>query len=130
MIGLDTNVLVRYIAQDDKTQSAKATELIESLTESKPGYLTMIVMEETYWVLRRAYKVDKKRASEILGDLLTAQEVVVEQAEAVSRALRQTADGADFADALISQLCNDAGCDQTFTFDQGAAARAGMRLLR
>ena len=52
MIGLDTNVLVRYIMQDDSKQSAKATKLIESLDADRPGYITMVSVVELYWVLR------------------------------------------------------------------------------
>ena len=54
MIGLDTNVLVRYIMQDDPEQSPKATELIESLTGENPGYITMVSVIELYWVLTSA----------------------------------------------------------------------------
>jgi predicted nucleic-acid-binding protein len=41
MIGLDTNVLVRYIAQDDPVQSPKAMRLIESLAADDPGYVSL-----------------------------------------------------------------------------------------
>jgi predicted nucleic-acid-binding protein len=56
MIGLDTNIFVRYLAQDDPVQSPKASELIErQLTEENPGFLSVVVMTETVWVLDRAY---------------------------------------------------------------------------
>ena len=57
MIGLDTNVLVRYIMQDDVKQSAKATTLIESLDSDNVGYITMVSVVELYWVLTTAYEL-------------------------------------------------------------------------
>lgn len=50
MIGLDTNVLVRYLAQDDPTQSPRATEIIEQeISKEKPGYISSVVLVETVW---------------------------------------------------------------------------------
>ena len=129
MIGLDTNVLVRYFTQDDTAQAAAANELIDQLTEPRPGYVTMIVIVETYWVLSRAYRTDQTTVGATLRGLLDAKEVVVERADLVRRALRRMADGADFADALISEAGADAGCERTVTFDRRAAKSAGMQLL-
>jgi len=129
MIGLDTNVLVRYFTQDDTAQAAAANELIDQLTELRPGYVTMIVIVETYWVLSRAYRTDQTAVAATLRGLLDAKEVVVERADLVRRALRRMADGADFADALISEAGADAGCERTVTFDRRAAKPAGMQLL-
>lgn len=129
MIGLDTNVLVRYLTQDDAGQAALANELIDQLTEAQPGYVTMIVLAETYWVLRRAYRVDHAEVTTALQGLVDSKEIVTERADTVRRALRRVADGADVADALIGELGVDAGCDHTVTFDRKAAKAAGMKLL-
>ena len=59
MIGLDTNVLVRYIAQDDAAQSPKASTLIESLTVDEPGYVTQVALVEVVWVLSSLYAADR-----------------------------------------------------------------------
>jgi predicted nucleic-acid-binding protein len=115
--------------QDNAAQATRANELIDQLTESRPGYVTTIVLAETYWVLRRGYKEDKESVVAVLQGLLDSEEIVVERAETVRRALRLAADGADFADALIAELGVDAGCERTVTFDQDAAKTAGMRLL-
>jgi predicted nucleic-acid-binding protein len=129
VIGIDTNVLVRYVTQDDADQARQANDLIDQLTESRPGYITTIVLAETYWVLRRGYKADKKSVVTVLQGLLDSKEIIVERADTVRRALRRAGDGADFADALITELGVDAGCEHTVTFDQNAARTAGMRLL-
>lgn len=129
MIGLDTNVLVRYVTQDDAAQALAANELIDQLSESQPGYVTMTVTVEMYWVLSRAYRTDKTTVAATLIGLLDAKEVVVERADLVRRAVRRLAAGADFADALISEAGADAGCERTVTFDPRAAKSAGMQLL-
>ena len=71
MIGLDTNVLVRYLAQDDAAQSAKATRLIEGeLTQRQPGFISLIVLVETCWVLKRLYGATPTELRETVNDLL------------------------------------------------------------
>jgi predicted nucleic-acid-binding protein len=131
MIGLDTNVLVRYIMQDDPKQSPKATRLIESLDSDDPGFITVVSVVELYWILTSCYGLrghDVKRAFE---GLLRAKQIVVDRADQVLRALRVFDDGkADFADCLIERIASSAGCAETLTFDAGAAKYAGMSLLR
>ncbi len=129
MIGLDTNVLVRYLTQDDAAQAARANAFVDQLTESHPGYITIVALAEIYWVLRRAYKYKKTTIAEGLRQLLESKEIVVEQADTVRRALRRVDTGGDFADALIAELGAAAGCERTVTFDEGAAKAAGMQLL-
>lgn len=129
MIGLDTNVLVRYITQDDPDQSARATKLVESLTEDAPGYVSLIVMVELHWVLRRGYKVDRKDTVKVMETLLQAKELVLEQSDAVRRVLVRLTDEVDFADALIDESGQLAGCSYTATFDRRAAKLPGMRLV-
>lgn len=58
MIGLDTNVLVRYITQDDAAQAARAGQIIDQLSETRPGYITVVVLAKMCWVLRRAYRAE------------------------------------------------------------------------
>lgn len=128
MIGLDTNVLVRYFAQDDAKQSAKATALIESLTDAKPGYLSQMVLIELVWVLQRCYDASREMVAETLERLLRTQGLVVQEAEQVWQALRIYRQGGDFADCLIVRVAMADGCDGVVTFDEGAA-KAGMRVL-
>jgi len=130
MIGLDTNVLARYFAQDHPLQSAQATALIESLSEQHPGFLSQIALAELVWVLHAAYKVRKPRLVRIIGRLLLAPEIVVENSESALQALHRFAEStAGFADCLIERSGHQAGCSDTLTFDRNAARSAGMRLL-
>ena len=137
MIGLDSNVLVRYLAQDDAAQSAKATRLIEGeLNQRQPGFISLIVLVETCWVLKRLYGATPTELRETVNDLLDARQFSVERRPLVARALARlakltvsTAATADIADALIAEIAADAGCERTVTFDK-AATKLGMTLLR
>lgn len=129
MIGLDTNVVVRYLVQDDPTQSPIATSLIEGLSETDPGYLSLVTMVEVYWVMCRAYKVPQPRCIELLDGLLDARELRIDRDEIVRLALAAAHGGLDFADAVIAELGQAAGCDHTETFDRKAARHSAMQLL-
>lgn len=130
MIGLDTNVLVRYIMQDDPKQSQKATALIESLTDDHPGFITVVSVLELYWVLTTCYDLTDSQVKQALDVLLRTRQIIVDRADQVLRALRVFETGkADFADCLIERTASSAGCEQTLTFDVNAAKYAGMTLI-
>lgn len=130
MIGLDTNVLVRYIAQDDAKQSPKASTLIESLTVESPGYISVVSMVELVWVLGGCYGSSISEISEVLETLLRTKEIIVANTDTVWKAVRIFKEGkTDFSDCLIERSANDAGCSHTSTFDRGAAKHCGMRLI-
>ncbi len=99
LIGLDTNVLVHYIMQDDPRQSPKATRLIESLTSEQPGFVPLVAVVELVWVLSSSYGLNKDELVEALDLLLRSKEIVVDRADLVLQAQRRFAKGgADFAD--------------------------------
>jgi predicted nucleic-acid-binding protein len=131
MIGLDTNVLARYIAQDDPAQSRAATKLIESLSADEPGFVSLVTLVELTWVLASCYDFSREQLASTLDLLTRTKEILVDRPETVLRALRAFATGsADFADCLIERIGADAGCENTVTFDAAAAKSAGMVLLR
>lgn len=104
MIGLDTNVLVRYIMQDDPKQTPKANRLIESLTAEKPGFVTVVTVIELVWVLSSAYELERAQIVDTLDVILRSRQLVVDQADQVLRAVRVYGSGkADFADCLIAR---------------------------
>lgn len=130
MIGLDTNVLVRYIAQGDPKQSPKATRLMESLTVDVPGYVSVVSVVELVWVLTGCYASTKAELCEVLETLLRSKGIVVAHADTLWKALRLFREGnADFADCLIERFANEAGCSHTMTFERDAAKHCGMRLF-
>ncbi len=131
MIGLDTNVLVRYIMQDDVEQAAKATKLVEGLTADEPGFVALVSLVELVWVLSSSFELRREQVAQALHGLLRARQLVIDEAELVVRALRAFSAGhADFADCLIERTAVAAGCPQTLTFDRAAAKTAGMTLIR
>ncbi len=129
MIGLDTDVVVRYLVQDEPDQSAMASTVIDALTENSPGFLSLVTVVELYWVLRRAYKLSTARCDELLDGLLDARELRVDQDSVVRAALTASRGGFDFADAVIAELGRVAGCEHTVTLDERAAQSNEMRLL-
>jgi len=130
MIGLDTNVLVRYLAQDDPVQSAKATKLIERhLSEDNPGFVGVVAMVETAWVLERAYGLDGRDIAAAIERTLQVDVLVVEREQDVFTAMTALKAGrGSFADALIAALGISAGCSYTLTFDRRALRLSGFAL--
>lgn len=101
--------------------------MIESLDESNQGHVSLVALVELHWVLRRAYKVSRDDVATIIRKLLDAQELSLQEPDAVRWALRRLVDDVDFSDALIRELDAGAGCAHTATFDNRASRLAGMR---
>jgi predicted nucleic-acid-binding protein len=131
MIGLDTNVLVRHLAQDDPIQSPQATQLIErQLTEADPGFVSVVAMAETVWVLDRAYGLPDHEIAAAIERALQTDVLVIENEQEVFTAMIAFKEGrGSFADALIGALGAKAGCSHTLTFDRGASRLVGFELL-
>lgn len=132
MIGLDTNVLVRYFTDDEPKQARAARQLIETrLTRDAPGHVNTVTLAETAWVLQRLYGAGREEVARVVDSLLTAPNVVVERKALVRRALQAYAGApaAGFSDCLIAQINGEAGCDTTLTFDKRASKVAGFTLL-
>ena len=130
MIGLDTNVLVRFFMQDDAAQSRRANRLIQSLTPDAPGFVSVVSLIELTWVLRSQYRLSKAQLVLCIERLLDSSELTIESQSAVTEAIRRFAEiKCDFADCLIGQLGSAAGCTETVTFDVKASKLAGMKLL-
>ena len=131
MIGLDTDVIVRYLTQDDPKQSPIATRLMEkTLSSDEPGFISLVVLAEVVWVLVSLYSVDRAGVADVVTGLLTTEQLRVESAELVWRAKRRyEASKADFSDALVAECAVAAGCKRSVTFDRTAAATSGFELL-
>ena len=131
MLALDTNVLVRYLAQDDVKQSAAATRLIEQrLSPTERGFVSLVALLETVWVMQSRYAADAALIAGILSDLLDTSVLELQDAAAVRAALpRYRVGGVDLHDCLIVGLAEQRGA-RVVTFDAKAAKRLGMELLR
>lgn len=131
MIGIDTNVLVRYLAQDDPAQSPRATSFIETeCSSSRPGFIPLVVLVEVVWVSESCYGATRREIAEIVGRILGTKQLVVQGAETAWKALRLfETTKADFADCVIERTADAAGCEHVVSFDK-EASRAGMVLLQ
>lgn len=130
MTGLDTNILSRFFLQDDPLQSPKADKILASLSVDSPGWVGLATVLELIWVLSSKNRFDRRTIAKTIDQLLSQEEIVVEQAETVQKTVRLFRDGkADFADCLISVSAKAAGCARIVTFDRIAARDAGMDLL-
>jgi predicted nucleic-acid-binding protein len=129
MIGLDTNVLVRFLTHDDPVQTPVAIKLMSSLSPSSPGFVSLVAIAELTWVLTSLYRLEKSEVELVVENLLRSDALVVERSEIVWQALRKFKTcNAGFSDCLLERCGEAAECLYTFTFDKRAVA-AGMRLL-
>lgn len=129
MTGLDTNVLLRAILQDDETQTALAKKVLNGLSPERPGFISMVTLAELFWVLVNKSGYSKRDALLAIRRLVQAESLEFDDGEGVVRALAFAEEGADFADALIHSTMEQFGATETVTFDRAAAKRLGWRLL-
>jgi len=131
MIGIDTNVLVRYIAQDDAAQSRRATSFIEKeCNEAAPGFVGLVVLVEVVWVSESSYGAAREDVADIVRRILSIKQLVVQDAETAWKALRLfESSKTEFADCLVERSAMAAGCKSVVTFDK-QAAKTGMTLLK
>ena len=122
MIGLDTNILVRYVTQDDASQSKVATSLIENkLSERNLGFITLMGLIKLTWVLESCYEQNKASIINVIEALLTTKQLLLERADLAHLALKDFKNGnGDFSDAVIARVSVDNGCSQILTFDKKA----------
>ena len=131
MIGLDTNVLVRHIMQDDPLQSPKASRIIERhLTEEDPGFISLATMLESAWVLENIYGLSRQELAQAIETILQITTFAVQNEKEVHAAMLAFRTGhGSFDDALIGALGLWAGCTSTLTFDRKASRLQGFRLI-
>jgi predicted nucleic-acid-binding protein len=130
MIGIDTNVLVRFITQDDAVQSAKASRLVQSLSADTPGFVSMVTLAELAWVLERTFRYTYRSIADTFLTLLESDAFVFENEPLVVKAFAMLDEGrGSFADALIGQVAMSAGCARIVTFDVDACTLPGFELL-
>ena len=133
MIGLDTNVLARYLAQDDTKQAALATRLIEEkLTPTQQGFISLVVVAELCWVLISLYGATMAELVATLEDFLNTPQFCMEKRDVLQAAIGRSKASSNrkvgLADALIAEIAASAGCTATMTFDKAAVRVAGMTL--
>lgn len=131
MIGLDTNVLVRYLTQDDPTQTRRANALInDALDRDERCAVGIVVLCEVVWVLRDAYRLDRATIASTLERVLDTAEFVIEERDIARRALGDYRRGpGDYADYVIGWRNRQSGCGATATFDRALRGNDLFRVL-
>ena len=129
MIGLDTNVLVRYLVQDDPAQSRQASAFIDRAAAKETAmFINHVVLCELAWVLGRGYGFARTALADVLERILLGRQFEIEKKDLAWAALASfQASQADFADCLIGVTNDVAGCESTLTFDRSAATLAAFR---
>lgn len=128
MIGIDTNVLVRFLVRDDESQFEKARKLIKrEIASGRRVFVNMLVLMETEWVLRSRYAIPKNQIIEAISGLLDSSDIQFEDEPAIEEALFMWKDTtADFADCLIGTKNRRMGCRATASFDVKASKLFGF----
>ena len=131
MTGLDTNVLVRYLTQDDPRQSRRASALVaEAVSGGERLFVGAVVVCELVWVLRGAYALDKATIVMALDRILATAQLEIDQKDVVRAALEDYRAGSgDFADYVVGRRGREAGCERTATFDRRLKASGLFRVL-
>lgn len=126
MNAIDSNILIRYLTQDDVKQGEVAKNLVEN---GKPVFVTHIVFIESVWVLTTSYSLDRTTIAKALEQVTNNDFFVVEKNQLVSRALLDYQQGYDFADMLIGYCGKANDCGTTYTFDKSASKHSSFTLL-
>ena len=131
MIALGTNVLVRFLVEDDAAQTKRARALIARAIADESGcFVSDVAMCELVWVLSSVYRIPKSEIVRHLGSLLRARHFAYRSADRLARALDAFADGGgDFADYVIREDSAAAGCDALATFDKALHSERGFRAV-
>jgi predicted nucleic-acid-binding protein len=131
MIGLDTNILVRFMAKDDPVQSPIAARLINRGSDSgDPFFVNHVVLCELVWVMESCYGMDRQWIEDIIERVLETVDFLVEDKDSALEALREyKRGGLDYSDCLIGRKNLRLGCEATLTFDGKASKLPGFRLL-
>lgn len=130
MTGIDTNVLVRFLVQDNPEQARKAADLItRECSAEDPGLINRIVLCELVWVLESAYGYPRESVALALEKILRTIQFRIEDHQEAWLSFGQYKDGADFADSFIAAVNRRHGCERTVTFDRKAGRRSGFTAL-
>jgi predicted nucleic-acid-binding protein len=130
VIAVDTNLLVRYLVDDDAEQAQAARALLEGLSSERPGFICREVAIETVWVLERAYGFSRDQIASVLEELVSTDGLVVEAADDVARAsLSYRIGGPGFSDLMILAAADRAGASPLYTFDHALGRLGGACLI-
>jgi len=130
MIGLDTNIVIRYLTQDDEIQSKIVKNFIETELSEQQGFITTVSLIEMVWILESCYKQPKSAIVRILESLLATTQFAIESSEIIHVAVKRFSKGnADFNDAVMAVTAEKVGCTKVVSFDKKSHS-VGMTILK
>lgn len=120
MKALDTNILARYLRDDDPVQSRRAVHFIQqAIRQGEPLYLNHVVLCELTWILVSVYEHGRDEITRTIEAILLTGQFHLEDKSLVEHALEDYKNTkADFADCLIGRRNAAAGAEATLTFDR------------
>lgn len=129
MIGLDTNILIRWITADDPILYKKAEQFLKK-NQDNGFYCSIIVILEVWWVLKKVYLIPESEVRDVIQRLTNLRELKIEHHHILQKTLKEIdSTSADFEDLLISLIHLNQGADFTVTFDKKAGNLPGMQQL-
>lgn len=130
MIAVDTNVLIRYLVNDDEQQAEAARVLLSKLTVDNRGFVSREVTLELTWVLKRAYGFSRDKIATVLEQLISSQELEFETEYDILRTvLNFRSNNFEFSDLMVVTAASRYGARPLYTFDRKAARIDGAKLL-
>lgn len=130
MIGIDSNILLRFLLRDDEQQYQQVLAFFENIGKEQV-YVNLVVLTEAWWVLDHIYDYTKNELIDTFELLLNSKEVAFSEADSIFKALNTfKTSKADFEDCLIAQLNTNVLLSGTYTFDKKASKLKGMKLLK
>lgn len=131
MVGIDTNILVRFFMRDDELQSRRAVALMDSFSAEEQGFVSFVVVAELVWVLQYVFQLQKNQVVSVLAKLANMPALKLENLSVFLHALQLCNNtSVDFVDCLISGVAMHAGCACTMTFDRKSSKVPGMKRIR
>lgn len=129
-VGIDTNILVRLLVDDDPVQRAAVLRFGDKLGKEYTGYVTLISLVEIDWALRSQYGFTRQQSIEAIRRVTQIRGVEIQEHHVAVLALKGVEDaGGDFADFVIAHLCLDAGCDSVASLDKKAVSKIPVMSL-
>ncbi|MBG1269822.1 type II toxin-antitoxin system VapC family toxin [Nostoc sp. WHI] len=118
MIAVDTNIIVRFLTQDDELQFQKSREIFQT----QDIFITDTVILETEWVLRFAYKLKPDEICTTLKNLFGLPNIYLSNPSLIVQVIQWHENGLDFADAF--HLAQSQHCSKFYTFDEKFVKKA------
>lgn len=127
MIGIDTNIIIRFLTNDDPVQAKKVMRFFSQSEKNETQlFISSCVLLESIWVLESGYNFSKEDILTALNSLLHLPYITFENEGALSSFFNKVEySKMDLSDALIGAVNKFKKCEYTLTFDKLAVSESG-----